>query len=207
MRDYTRIEEYLNKLQKDIYEQPPDDGHTEWAREAIKSLTPLDVRTKKVLDIGCASKFCEHFFVKWFGMTYTGQDYFVDESDFSFLPYDDDEFDLIFARHVLEHSPMPLLTLMEWHRVCRQYAIIILPAPEYWQTFGRNHYYVLPKEQWWNLFDLSGWKVLKEEDFTTSDEIFMKHYMPEAEQKERVWRGPPKIVEFRYLLEKNDLVD
>lgn len=194
---------HINKLRKDIYEQPSDDGHLAWARDAIRKMTPLDVRGRRVLDIGCASGFCEQFFVKWFGMTYTGQDYFIDGSDFSFLPYDDNEFDLVFARHVLEHSPMPLLTLMEWHRVSKQYALIILPAPEYWMVYGKNHYYVLPKENWWNLFDVTGWKVVQEQDFLTSDELFMKHLMPEKKNREdAVWQGPPKIVEFRYLLEK-----
>jgi len=202
MRDYSRINEYLNRLQSDIYEQSPDDGHTEWATDAIRKMVPVDVRGKKVLDIGCASQFCRKPFVNWFAMNYTGQDYLMDGSDFSFLPYGDGEFDLIFARHVLEHSPMPLLTLMEWHRVCKQYALIILPAPEYWQTFGRNHYYVLSKENWWNLFDVAGWKIVKEQDFITSDKLFMKHFMPEVKPRNKIWQGHPKIVEFRYLLEK-----
>ena len=203
MRDYNNLDLYLNKLRNDIYKQSPDPGHTEWARDAIRQLTPKEIRFGKVLDIGCASKFAEHFFVKWFGMQYEGQDFFIDGSDFSFLSqYEDEEFELIFARHVLEHSPMPLITLMEWHRICKRYAIIILPAPEYWQVFGRNHYYVLPKDNWWNLFDVSGWKIVKEEDFTTSDELFMSHFMPEANPDDRVWNGPPKVVEFRYLLEK-----
>jgi len=203
MRDYSHIEQYLNKLSEQIYKQPADDGHTEWARDAIKNLTPLDVRGKRVLDVGCGSGFCGKIFKNWYGIECVGQDYNIDGSDFSFLSFiEDGSFDMVFARHVLEHSPMPLLTLMEWERISKQYLMVILPAPEYWQAFGKNHYYVLPKEQWWNLFDVAGWKIINEQDFTTSDELFMRFFLPEAEPHERVWQGPPKIVEFRYLLEK-----
>ena len=205
-RDFTNINRYLNRLQKDVYRQPYDEGHDDWAKDAIYDLIPLvDIQTpeiRTVLDIGCGSGFCKPIFEE-IGVSWTGQDYFRDESDFSFLDqYEDNSFDMVFARHALEHSPMPLLTLMEWARISKKYAMIILPAPEYWQVFGKNHYYVLPKEQWWNLFDVAGWKVVKDQDFTTSHKLFMKHYMTENAPKDRIWHGPPKVVEFRYLLEK-----
>lgn len=200
--DYKSLERfrgYIDKLHQQCYEQPSDDGHTDWARDAIYNLIPFD--TDKVLDVGCGSGFAEELFAN-VGVEWDGQDFFRDGSDFSFLPYKDKSYDLIFARHVLEHSPMPLISLMEWHRISRKYAIIILPAPEYWNVYGRNHYYCLPKDNWWNLFDVAGWKIVDDQDFTTSHPLFMKHYMVENEPKDRIWHGPPKTVEFRYLLEK-----
>lgn len=198
-----QIDKHINKLQEQIYEQPKDEGHTEWARDAIHSVLHSFGQNKpeSVLDVGCGSGFCKEFF-EGFGVSWVGQDYFKDGNDMAVLPYEDESFDMIFARHVLEHSPMPLIALMEWYRISKKYAFIILPAPEYWQVFGKNHYYVLPKAQWWNLFDVAGWKIKGQEDFTTSNPLFMRFYMPEADQDERVWHGPPKVVEFRYLLEK-----
>ena len=38
MRDYTHFDKYLNNIYSDIYEQPPDEGHTEFAKVAIESL-------------------------------------------------------------------------------------------------------------------------------------------------------------------------
>jgi len=197
-----QIDKHINKLREQIYEQPADDGHTAWADDAIRWLSPNNTEGLSVLDVGCGSGFCKPIFEDVLNMHWIGQDYFIDGSDMSVLPYDNNSFDMVFARHVLEHSPMPLITLMEWHRISKRYALIVLPAPEYWQVFGKNHYYVLRKDNWWNLFDVAGWKIVKEEDFTTSDSLFMDYYMQEVPRNERVWNGPPKVVEFRYLLEK-----
>jgi len=207
MRNYKNIDLYLNKLSSEIYMQPEDPGHSDWAEQAIGllySFIDCPKSNLSVLDVGCATGFCKKLF-KPFTSNWVGSDFFIDGTDFSFLnKYEDNSFDIIFARHVLEHSPMPLLTLMEWARISTRYAMIILPAPEYWQVYGRNHYYVLPKENWWNLFNIAGWKIVKELDFTTSNPLFMQHYMVENAPHERVWHGPPKVVEFRYLLEKKD---
>jgi len=212
MRDYTNIDKYLDDLQKDIYEQPPDPGHTDWAKDAIDYFLPKDVTN--VLDVGCGWGFCKDIFsshgVDWTGITIDEDDIRnatttnVYKMDVSFLDgISDNSYDMVFARHILEHSPMPLLTLMEWHRVSKKYLLVILPAPEYWGEGGINHYYVLPRENWWYLFDRSGWKLLSEQNFTTKSKLFMKHYLPEEKDRSKVqWPGHPKIVEYRMLLEK-----
>ncbi len=84
----------------------------------------------------------------------------VKRMDFSFLEYPDNHVDMIFARHALEHSPMPLITLMEWARVAKNWLGIVLPAPEHYGVVGRNHYHVLYQEQWCNLLNVAGWNVL-----------------------------------------------
>ena len=84
----------------------------------------------------------------------------VKRMDFNFLDYSDESFDMIFARHSLEHSPMPLLTLMEWKRVSRNWLGIVLPAPEWYTYAGRNHYHVMNMDQIQNLLDVSGWNVM-----------------------------------------------
>lgn len=199
MRDYTRIDKYLDKLIEDIYPQPQDPGHTAWAEESIQAFGKEIWEVNNVLDLGCGEGFCQPIFERY-GLSYMGvclgEDYqvakksgrAVAELDFSFLPLDDESFDLLYSRHSLEHSPFPVLTLMEWHRVSKRYVAIVVPAPQHWQYVGRNHYYVLNDPQWRNLFDVAGFDVtfsyVKKQNMTEDPQI------PEVE------------IEFWYLLEK-----
>ena len=43
------------------------------------------------------------------------------------LPYRDKSFDIVVARHVLEHIPEPLKALREWKRVARNRVIVMVP--------------------------------------------------------------------------------
>jgi len=173
MRDYKHIDRYISKLYSDIYEQPEDEGHFKLSEKVIDFWMSRMTTCKSVLDAGCGTGFCQPLFQKW-NVTYEGvaigEDVVqarllgrnVHAMDFSFLEYPDNYVDLIFARHSLEHSPMPLLTLMEWARVSTNWLGIVLPAPE-WYTFkGRNHYSVMNMEQIKNLLDVAGWSILWE---------------------------------------------
>lgn len=173
MRDYSKIDGYLNNLLGDIYPQPQDgtDDHYIWAQEMVFGWVSLLEGCKSVLDVGCGEGFCQPFFEK-LGITYKGialgadvlvckeKGYNVESMDFSFLDFPDESFDLIFSRHSLEHSPMPLLTLKEWHRVSKQWLCVIVPNPSHFQYEGMNHYYVLHDGQWRSLFLNSKWNVI-----------------------------------------------
>lgn len=171
MRNWNHIDSYLNKLYADLYPQPEDPGHTSLALKVIDTWMSRMTTCKSVLDLGCGTGFCQPMFEKW-GVSYEGvclgEDYMtalekgrsVKRMDFSFLDHEDKSFDLLFSRHSLEHSPMPLLTLMEWARVSRYWLGIILPHPDWYGYKGRNHYSVMNHEQVHNLLDNAGWKVL-----------------------------------------------
>lgn len=171
MRNYQNIDSYLNKLTMDIYPQPPDEGHSGLAYKVISHWMSRLPSCKTVLDAGCGTGFCQDFFEKH-GVYYEGvclgEDFIaatsderrVQAMDFSFLDYPDETFDLVFSRHSLEHSPMPLLTLMEWRRVSKQWLGLVLPTPDWYSYAGRNHYYVLQNEQWVNLLNCAGWSVI-----------------------------------------------
>lgn len=174
MRDYKHIDGYINKLYSDIYEQPEDGGHTKLAHKVIDHWMSRMTTCHSVLDAGCGQGMCQEMFEKW-GVKYEGiaigEDVIVAQEkgrnvkvmDFSFLDYPDNSFDMIFARHALEHSPMPLLTLMEWARVSTNWLGIVLPAPEWYTYVGKNHYSVMNMEQIKNLLDVAGWRVLWDE--------------------------------------------
>jgi SAM-dependent methyltransferase len=171
MRDYTNLERYLNTLAGDIYPQPEDEGHTDLSQEVINRWMSGLTGCESVLDVGCGEGFCQPMFEEW-GIKYTGiclgADYLkakklernVQKMDFNFLDYKDESFDLIFSRHSLEHSPMPIISLLEWHRVSKHWLGIVLPAPEHYGFGGLNHYSVMNEAQIEFLISRSGWKVI-----------------------------------------------
>lgn len=165
--------EYLKELRLDVYPQPEDSGHAEWARDAIFSWSSWLIQCKDVLDVGCGVAFVQPWFEE-FGLDYIGvclgeKDYEdavdlgrrVVRGDFHNLSEIQRPVDFIFSRHSLEHSPMPLLALMEWHRVCNRFLGLVLPNPEYFGWAGRNHYSVMNEKQASFLLDRAGWKVLR----------------------------------------------
>ena len=172
MRNWNNHEIYLNELTEDIYPQPEaKDLHGALAKKVIDLWMSRLPDCKSVLDLGCGEALCQDLFQKWHASyegVCLGEDYIVARDkgrnvkpmDFSFLEYPDDSFDLLFSRHSLEHSPMPLLTLMEWNRVSKQWLGLVVPAPEWYGVTGRNHYYVLYQNQWENLLENAGWKVI-----------------------------------------------
>ena len=171
MRNYNHIDQYLNELQKDIYPQPVDQQHTAWAHWVIRRFVKMFPNCQNVLDVGCGEAFTQPYFEE-FGIEYTGitlgrqdvmkaivQNRNVFLEDFSFITFPENTFDLVFARHALEHSPFPLITLMDWHRVAKRYLCLIVPNPDYWTYVGRNHYSVMNKQQMRWLLRRTGWKI------------------------------------------------
>lgn len=174
MRDYTYIDGHLNKLLGDIYPQPEDGGHTRLAQKVIDHWLSRMSTCKSVLDVGCGVGFCQPMFEKW-GVKYEGiclgEDFIdatnigrnVKKMDFNFLEYPEPSFDLVFSRHSLEHSPMPIISLLEWKRVAKSWLGLVLPAPEWYTYKGRNHYSVMNQDQIHNILEMAGWHVMWED--------------------------------------------
>lgn len=78
------------------------------------------------------------------------------------LPWDDAYFDIVTARHSLEHSISPLVALFEINRVLRLggRAYIVVPAPvSEWVMKWPDHFSVLPKTMWEKLFSDAGFEI------------------------------------------------
>lgn len=238
MSNYRRFARYVERLTGDIYAQPPDGGHTAWAINAvqwIKSTIYPDEPTRrlrgKVLDVGCGQGFMcpifEEMGLEWTGVA-VGEDVKIAkenlkragydprkvyDADMAFLPFGPGDFHLIFARHVLEHSPFPVIALMEWRRVVRKggHLCLIAPAPHYWTYRGKNHYSIvpLPLLKWWT--ERAGWHLRHEFTFDNRDPLFLKYLavyqevIPFVSEMEKVLNAYPEgPVEFRLICEAGE---
>lgn len=168
----------------DIYPQPTDPGHTKWATDVFNKWFKNESSIKNILDVGCGdSAFMKPMFDS-IGIKYTGISLRTDNPDiinmdFNFLEFDDNSFDCIFSRHSLEHSPMPLIALMEWFRVSNHLLCLILPNPKEFGWVGKNHYSVMSPNQVEFLLDRAGWKIIWT-DFSEGAEL---RYMCEKSRK------------------------
>ncbi len=178
-----RFKEFLLQIKEDTYPETPMEYHTQISDNMISELInkielPLNA---KILDIGCGQglalkKFTE-FGYSPIGITLNTTDfeicknsgYEVYQMDQSFLQFNDNEFDLIWARHVLEHSIFPYYTLHEYKRVLKKSGLIYIEVPaagfDAVHENNPNHYSVLTKTMWRSLFNKSEFKVIYEFDF------------------------------------------
>lgn len=182
MRDYTYLDLYLNMLLGDDYGQEPDAGHTRMMQEVLDGWIANLSGCENVLDVGCGATAMASNAFGELGISYTGIALKKDavkaqklgknvyEMDMNFLEFDDESFRLVFARHVLEHSPMPLLSLMEWYRVSSQWLCVVLPNPEFYGWSGLQHYSVMHPNQIEFLLDRAGWHIIWS-DFTEKSEL------------------------------------
>lgn len=89
----------------------------------------------------------------------------IKHADMSDLPWADGTIDFIWCRHALEHSPYPIFTLYEFHRVLKPggKAFIEVPAPDNQRTWihenNPNHYSILGDKMWQGLFGKAGFET------------------------------------------------
>ena len=169
---WMRFQKKLNLLREDVYPQPMDNWHMRWTARAICLMQPHITDVRSVLDVGCGVGYASKWFRRigitgYIGIS-LGEDVLVANSmgrevydeDFHFLSWTTGDFDMVFSRHSLEHSPMPLIALMEWHRVAGRFLGLVLPNPDVWGWEGRNHYSVMRDTQAEFLLDRAGWNVI-----------------------------------------------
>ena len=134
-----------------IYDEGPSPMHDSLTAQMIeKYIDPLNLpKNSKILDLGCGPGYFldgmkERGYTDVTGVTLSPGDIKICEDkghtikmyDLSFLPqkdgYYDESVDFIFLRHALEHSPFPIISLIEYNRVLKQGAKIYIevPAPD-----------------------------------------------------------------------------
>jgi ubiquinone/menaquinone biosynthesis C-methylase UbiE len=181
---YARFDRFLKTLWKDVYPEYTSDLHDHitasvWKR--VKETYPMP-EGAMVLDIGCGQGVAlKHFAADKLDAVgiAIGEDveicrkkgFNAVEMDLSFLEFPDQSFDLVWCRHVLEHSIFPLFSLSETFRVLKPEGVLYMevPAPD---TASRhqnnpNHYSVLGKSMWLQLIKRAGYSTV-----TVSDVAF-----------------------------------
>jgi SAM-dependent methyltransferase len=157
---------FLESLEVDLYPEAPSPFHTEITAKAIQRLLELYPLTSasRVLDVGCGQGLALEMFgrngIKATGVTLGEHDlsvcrahgHDVIKMDQSFLEFEENSFDVVWARHVVEHSFFPFFTLLGFYRVLKPGGLLYLevPAPDTdcHHEWNRNHYSVLTKSSW-----------------------------------------------------------
>jgi SAM-dependent methyltransferase len=181
MRDYLRLDDFLDAIAGDVYPEPPAEPHISFTRRVIEELhrDGLIRAGQRVLDVGCGQGIALEEFRRLglpaVGVT-LGPDYEVCRAkgfnvlrqDQSFLEFDGEEFDFLWCRHVLEHSIAPFFTLSEYRRLTRPGGLVYVevPAPDtpVHHEVNPNHYSVLTASAWLSLFQRAGFTLERRMD-------------------------------------------
>jgi SAM-dependent methyltransferase len=178
---YRRLHEFIERRNaEDIYPEYPDAVHTQVTREAIARIDARwPLRGKRVLDVGCGQGLALERFAACgaiaTGLTF-GEDFAacrrkgfdVREMDMSFLEFPAASFDLLWARHSLEHSLFPYFTLDGFVSALRPGGLLYVevPAPDTSANHqvNMNHYACLTRSTWVSLFERVGLESLEAKD-------------------------------------------
>lgn len=172
-RDFARFEAFLDSVSTDVYPEAPSEPHISITLQTIAELQAGGhIRPgMRVLDVGCGQGLALEAF-RQIGLdaegialgadceVCRGKGLTVHQMDQNFMTFADASFDLLWCRHVLEHSIAPAFTLSEYRRVTKPGGLIYIevPAPDTTahHEANVNHYSVLPLSAWQNLFARAG---------------------------------------------------
>ncbi len=163
---------HLEELKKTVYHEPKFAYHEKMIDSAMGHFVKNGSFTN-ALDVGFGTghsllKFKE-LGIKATGITldegeykdahFLGYD--VRLMDMNFLDFEDGSFDLVWCRHALEHSVMPLIALMEFKRVLGKVGFLYVEVPSHMiHLENANHYSMFTDEAWQALFRKAGFKLL-----------------------------------------------
>lgn len=176
MRDFSRLDAFLDRRVADVYPETPSEPHLSITRMVIQELHRLGQIGPggRVLDVGCGQGVALEQF-RSLGLEAIGvamgkdvevcrsKGFKVRDMDQNFMTLPDGGFDLLWCRHVLEHSFAPYFTLAEYRRLTRPGGLVYVevPAPDTsaHHELNPNHYSVLPLSSWLALFSRAGFIV------------------------------------------------
>ena len=173
-----RFFQFIEQIESETYPETEMNIHseiTELAIQRLQSLYPLREGVK-ILDVGCGQgPALQHFKsvgAQAIGITLNQTDvdvcrekgFDVYKMDQSFLDFESGSFDVVWARHVIEHSVIPLYTLREFRRVLKRNAMLYLEVPgsdtDCRHAWNPNHYSVFSRNSWLALLTKAGFECV-----------------------------------------------
>lgn len=171
-----------------VYDEGESGFHKDITAQVVKEyIDPINLPLDATIhDLGCGPGYFldemkSRGYTNTMGITLSPGDIKLCESkghrvkplDLSFLPesegYRDESVDLIFLRHALEHSPFPIISLIEYNRVIKQggYIYIEVPQPDCARKheWNPNHYSILGAQQLAALLQRTGFAIEKFNNF------------------------------------------
>jgi SAM-dependent methyltransferase len=178
-----RFKDFLGIIAGQTYPEAPSELHETVTRimmEQVLQSCPIG-KTGRILDVGCgqgpALDVMREKGLQAVGITINDEDlricrekgHEVLDMDQSFLDFRDGEFDLVWARHCIEHSIFPMFTLSGFHRVLKNGGMLYVevPAPDtmFHHERNLNHYSVFTKSAWASLLNRSGFRIAWDNNF------------------------------------------
>lgn len=185
--DIVKLKFYNEWIYSHIYDEGETELHKKITNEVVKTyIDPLNLsKNSKILDIGCGvgyfldeMKSREYTNVTGISLSETNVKFCQSKGhnaklyDPAFLPhadgYIDEDTDLIFARHTLQHSPYPIFNLIEYNRLLKLKGTIYVevPAPDCDRKheYNTNHYSIFGAQMLNALLQRTGFRVDKFND-------------------------------------------
>ena len=187
----NKLAEFVLRCGATAYAEPPDNlaFHASISQKVfqrvLKSI-PSEQRTS-VLDVGCANGFAREMFAeagysrylgvtsrigdiplesRKFGMFKEMLTLFIEEDVHRIALWKSDPrlYNLVWARHIVEHSPIPLFLLeaLRDQLTPDGFLYVEVPSPSTPSEHFRNanHYSCFGQEGWWSLFHKAGLEVV-----------------------------------------------
>ena len=176
-RELESFKDFLELVRGHVYSEPLTDLHIAVMDQIIPKIQGEHSMHGPLLDIGCGDGYAMDKLRSLgvediMGITLSTEDaaaargrgFEVTEQDMSFTNFGDASFKWLWVRHALEHSPFPLLTLLEFHRLLEPggKAYIEMPSPKCTRLLESydNHYSIMGPRQWTCLMRRAGFEIM-----------------------------------------------
>ena len=180
--DPLKMTLYLDYINGWVYDEGESGFHKSLTTQVVQTyIDPLNLpKDARILDLGCGPGYFmdeikEREYTNYLGITLSDGDIALCRSkghptegyDLTFLPqqdgFIDESVDLIFLRHALEHSPFPIISLIEYNRLLKSGGklYIEVPAPDNDRVheYNLNHYSIFGQTQLIALLQRTGFTI------------------------------------------------